>query len=273
MKKKNFGIPVLMYHHVNPEGNFINVKPHLFESQISYLKESGYTALNSTDLLEILNGTRTPPDKPVVITFDDGWLDNWLFAYPILKKYNMKAVIFVVTSLIHEKGMRMRSDEGPVKGLPLHKECQQKVESGSAQEVMLSWEEIVEMENTGLMDIQSHTHTHQRWDKLYSDHKERMTALNGELKISKEVIENKLKKQCNALCWPWGKYDNAYIEAARSAGYKLLFTTEKGANTSASEPWRIKRIVIGNIGNFALRKKLFIFSRDRLSKAYLKYFK
>ena len=171
MKNKNFAIPVLMYHHVNPEGSFINVSPGLFESQIKYLQESGYTALNANDLLEIFNGTRNPPDKPVVITFDDGWLDNWLFAFPVLKKYGMKAIIFVVTSLIHEKGKRMRYDEGTVKGLPPHKECQQMVDSGFAQEVMLSWEEIAEMENTGLIDIQSHTHTHQRWDKLYPDQK------------------------------------------------------------------------------------------------------
>ncbi len=272
MKKKNTGIPVLMYHHVNPEGNFINVMPHLFEAQIKYLKEGGYTALNTTDLLEIFNGTRIPPEKPVVITFDDGWLDNWLFAYPILKKYGMKAVIFVVTSLIHEKGRRIRSDEGHVIGLPLHEECQQLVDSGSVQEVMLSWEEIGEMENEGLIDIQSHTHTHRRWDNLYPDHKERMTALNGELKISKEAIENKLKKQCHALCWPWGEYNKEYADAALSSGYKLLFTTEKGTNTYATEPWRIKRVVVGNIGIFSFRKKLIIYSKDWLSKAYLTYF-
>jgi peptidoglycan/xylan/chitin deacetylase (PgdA/CDA1 family) len=273
MKSKNISIPVLMYHHVNPEGNFINVKPHLFESQISYLKKSGYTTLNTTDLWEIFKGTLIPPDKPIVITFDDGWLDNWRFAFPILKKSGMKAVIFVVTSLIHEKGRRMRSDEGPVNGLPLHKECQQMVESGSAQEVMLSWEEIREMEETGLIDIQSHTHTHQRWDQLYADHKEKMTVLGEQLKVSKDIIEKKLKKQCLALCWPWGQYNKEYVDVALSLGYKFLFTTEKGTNTVASEPWRIRRIVIGNINNFAFRKKLVIFSKDWLSKAYLTFFK
>ena len=147
------------------------------------------------------------------------------------------------------------------------------VDSGFAQEVMLSWEEIAEMENTGLIDIQSHTHTHQRWDKLYPDKKERNKTLNEELKISKEMIEKRLKKQCNALCWPWGKYNDEYMEAARSSGYNLLFTTEKGTNTPATGALKIKRIVIGNIGSITLRKKLAVFSRDWLSKAYLKCFK
>lgn len=273
MKQKNTGIPVLMYHHVNPEGDFINVKPRLFEAQIKYLKESGYTPLDSTELLEILSGARITPEKPIVITFDDGWLNNWTFAFPVLEKFGLKAVIFVVTSLIHDDGRRMRSDEGPVNGLPLHRDCQRMIEAGSAREVMLSWKEIREMEASGLIDIQSHTHTHKRWDKLYPDKKERMVVLSEELKTSKEIIEHKLSKPCNALCWPWGIYDDEYIEAAKAAGYNLLFTTEKGANTSASEPWRIKRLVIGNIGTFALRKKLFIFSREWLSRVYLKYFK
>lgn len=273
MKKRNVAIPVLMYHHVNPEGNFINVKPEIFDKHIRFLKENGFTSLDTDEFFSILNGEKTPPEKPVMITFDDGWLDNWLFAFPVLKKFNMKAVIFVVTSLVHEKGKRMRSDEGTVKGLPAHKECQQMVDSGFAQEVMLSWEEIAEMENTGLIDVQSHTHTHRRWDTLYPDHKERMKTLNDELKISKEIIETRLKKQCDALCWPWGKYNDEYMEAAGSSGYKLLFTTEKGTNTPATGAWKIKRIVIGNIGNVTLRKKLAVFSRDWLSKAYLKCFK
>lgn len=262
-----------MYHHVNPEGNFINVTPDVFEKQIRHLKEHGYTTLHPSELLSIIKGEQPPPEKPLMITFDDGWLDNWLFAYPTLKKYGMKAVIFVITSRLHEKGRRKRSDEGNVKGLPSHKDCQQLIEAGSETEVMLSWEECREMEDSGLIDIQSHTHTHRRWDKLYPHPEERRAVLNEELTTSKEIIESKLKKPCNALCWPWGKYNEEYLEAARASGYQLIFTTEKGTNTYATEPWRIKRIVIGNIGNFTLRKKLYIFSREWLSRAYLKYFK
>jgi len=108
---------------------------------------------------------------------------------------------------------------------------------------------------------------------MYPDSKERMKMIQEELKTSKEIIEKKLKRQCNALCWPWGKYDDEYIKAAKSSGYKLLFTTEKGTNTPETWAWNIKRIVIGNIGKITLRKKLAVFSRDWLSKAYLKCFK
>ena len=263
---------MLMYHHVNPEGDSVNVRPRIFESHMRYLRERGFTALHTNEFLSIMKGRRLPPKRPVMITFDDGWLDNWMFAFPILKQYDMKAVIFIVTSLISEKGRRRRSDEGTVVGLPSHGECENMIAENRGSGVVLSWEELREMEGSGLIDIQSHTHTHQRWDKLYSDKVKRTDILREELEISKKIIEDKLNKHCNVLCWPWGKYDEDYVAAARSSGYELLFTTEKGTNTPATETWRIRRIVIGNIGTFTFRKKLFIHSRGWLSRAYLRYF-
>jgi peptidoglycan/xylan/chitin deacetylase (PgdA/CDA1 family) len=208
-----------------------------------------------------------------MITFDDGWLDNWLYAFPVLKKYHMKAVIFAVTSLAADKARRGRDDEKTVLPLPVHRECQKMVEAGRAPEVMLSWDEMREMEASGLIDIQSHMHTHQRWDQMKYDGKTRSNVISGELETSKKIIQDKLDKECSSLCWPWGIYNEEDITLARSAGYKLLFTTEKGTNSTGADPCRIKRITIGNISPFAFRKKIFIHSRNWLSKAYLKYFK
>jgi len=273
MNKKGFSIPVLTYHHVNLEGNFINITPQRFETHMRYLNKHGFTTLQTEDLLTIFNGHQRPPERSIMITFDDGWLDNWVYAFPILKKYGFKAVVFVITSLIAEKGRRQRTDEGTPSGLPSHKECQKMIEAGLASEVMLSWEELREMEGSGLIDVQSHTHTHKRYDKLYNDRAERIDVVKQELQTSKEIIKKKLGKQCNAICWPWGKYDSDYVDASHSLGYKLMFTTEKGTNTPVTEPWRVRRLAIGNISPLALRKKLFIHSRDWLSKAYLKIFK
>jgi peptidoglycan/xylan/chitin deacetylase (PgdA/CDA1 family) len=138
---------------------------------------------------------------------------------------------------------------------------------------MLSWDELKEMEVSGLIDIQSHTHTHQRWDKLEKDKKASGEMIYRELETSRKIIEDRLDKQCDALCWPWGIYDEEYVRLAKSAAYKILFTTEKGTNTPETEPWRIRRLTIGNISPFAFRKKIFIHSKGWLSRAYLKYFK
>ena len=104
------------------------------------------------------------------------------------------------------------------------------------------------------------------------DGKARSETVFRDLETSKQIIGEKLGKQCNTLCWPWGIYDEEYIALAKSAGYEVLFTTEKGTNTPETEPSKIRRITIGNISPFAFRKKLFIHSRNWLSKAYLKYF-
>lgn len=274
MTDNNFSIPVLMYHHVNPQGNFINVKPGAFESHIRYLKEKGYTTLHTNEFNLILKGKLPCPKKPVMLTFDDGWLDNWIFAYPVLLRYQIKAVIFTVTSWIAESGRRKRSDEEITAGLPTHTECQKMVDSNQSADVMISWDEIIEMQNSGLIEFQPHTHRHQRWDKLYNDDKMRINnELHGELETSKKIVEGRLNKKCNVLCWPWGKYNEDYINIARSMGYELLFTTDKGTNTPATDLLKIKRIVIGDISTFTLRKKLFIHSREWLSRVYLRYIK
>jgi len=264
------GIPVLMYHHINRVGSFITVTPENFERQMRFLKEGGYQTLNTKDYIEIMNLQRTVPKKAVMITFDDGWLDNWVFAFPMLKRYGLKAVLFVVTSHIAEKGKRQRADMGPCPELPGHEECKKKIESGLKEEVMMSWEELKEMEGSGIIDVQSHTHTHRKLNRLYQDRKIIMDVLIEELKTSKQIIEERLGKECSAVCWPYGTYDEEYIKAAKDAGYKIAFTTEKGINLSLTDPYRIKRLVIGNISPLQLRYKLFFYSKRWLGRPYLR---
>ncbi|MBF0516067.1 MAG: polysaccharide deacetylase family protein [Nitrospirae bacterium] len=250
-----------MYHHVNTKGSFITVGIQNFERQMAFLKEQGYQTINTSDLSDILTGAvvNNATSKTVMITFDDGWADNWQYAWPILRKYGLKAVFFVVTSWMHDGRVRNFST-----ALPSHKECKAIVASGMAKEVAMSWDELREMEAGGLIDVQSHTHSHKKLDE---------GAVYQDLQVSKGLIEEHLTKKCTTLCWPWGIYNDKYIEFAQRAGFNLLFTTELGTNTSQSDPLRIKRIAIGDIGVMQLRKKLFIHSDDGLSKLYLRIFK
>jgi peptidoglycan/xylan/chitin deacetylase (PgdA/CDA1 family) len=207
-----------------------------------------------------------------MITFDDGWLDNWVFAYPVLKRYGMKAVIFLITARVAPEGKRRRSDEGRTEALPTHRESAALVENGRADEVMLSWDEVAAMKDSGLIEFHSHTHTHQRWDKLLSDRNDRNDALRNDLQAAKKLLEEK-GLGGSALCWPQGFYDDDYLQIAGALGYRMFFTTKPGANAAGSDMKEIRRIVIGDIGAFSLAKKLFIYSRPALSRAYLKYFK
>ena len=260
------GIPVLMYHHVNPAGNALNVVPELFERQMGYLASAGYRTIDTSDLLDILSTGRRPHWRSVMITFDDGWLDNYLYAFPVLKEFNLKAVVFVVTSWAGERGVR--TDKIP---LPRHKDCVRLVHEDRSGDVVLSWDELSEMESSGLIDVQSHTHSHIRWDREVHE-EERIAVLREDLETSKSMIEEKLNKPCNALCWPWGKGNVSYVKTAQEVGFRMLFTTEKGTNKGVEDLKGIKRIVIGNIKVTNLKKKLFIYSRPGLSRFYLRIF-
>ena len=95
------GLPVLMYHKIGrpPRGSRLAklwVSPDRFRWQLRYLERHGYTAVTFSDLVADLRGSRTLPDKPVLITFDDGYQDNYHSAYPILRELDMKANVFLV---------------------------------------------------------------------------------------------------------------------------------------------------------------------------------
>jgi len=307
-------IPVLMYHHVNVVGRHIGVTPEYFENQMRYLKRHGYRGLSSEEFSAVIRGEQ-PPDiiedakrlKPVVITFDDGWLDNWVFAFPILKKYGMKAIIFVMTKYVAEGGVRRRSDEWgphpppPLRGvggeagegaggegasLPGHEGCIEALVAGRADDVMLSWDELRLMEASGLIDVQSHTHSHTRWYPANITRQDRQRLLS-DLKISKELIETRLQglgpgvkggpgagvgKICRTLCWPYGAYDRGFNEAAVSAGFEVLMTTEKGTNEPGCDLLRIKRLPTGNAGVFKFATRMLRYSDTRIFRTYQRIF-
>ena len=98
-------VPVLMHHHVSPSPGMITVSPENFESQIAWLAGNGWTSLTLDQYAGFLAG-RPVPRKSIVITFDDGYLDNWVYAHPILQKYGMHAVVFVVTGWMGEGPQR-----------------------------------------------------------------------------------------------------------------------------------------------------------------------
>jgi len=134
-------IPVLMYHDfaqkVPKELSSSTVTADLFEKHLKVLLEQGYTPVTFYDLYRYLNKTGGLPAKPVIITTDDGYLSNYTIVYPLLKKFQIPATFFVTTGYMGVK----------------------------TQFSHISWEQAREMEKSGLVDIQSHTH----WHRLYSE--------------------------------------------------------------------------------------------------------
>ncbi|MFC2340938.1 MAG: polysaccharide deacetylase family protein, partial [Selenomonas artemidis] len=129
---------VLNYHMVNSMFISLAVEPEDFDWQMKYLVDHGYHTITPDELYDFLAGTGELPERPVLITFDDGYVDNYTTAYPILKKYNLKATIFVVTGFLSKR-----------KGY-------------------LTWDQLREMEQHGIT-IESHTVTHAPLPELSDD--------------------------------------------------------------------------------------------------------
>lgn len=270
-------IPVFMYHHVNwHEGDLVTLSPSGFETHLRTLKDRGYQTLFLDELVSILRGEAVALRPSVALSFDDGHLDNWVFAFPLLKKYGMKATIFVITSWMGEgKERDLCVPEGPPGGsLPpifCHGEVKKKAAQGD-RTVALNWNELRAMEASGWVDIQSHTHCHrdyfssgQEGFKLSPESRE---LLREDLVRSKELIETRLDKKCRYLSWPWGRYDGEAQTLAESLGFEASVTTEKGINLPGAGVTAIKRIVAksGEEGWFS--RRLSIYSRPTLGLIY-----
>ncbi|KNF10164.1 polysaccharide deacetylase [Gottschalkia purinilytica] len=222
-------IPVLMYHNVlpNPDKAKINysMKPELFEKHMRILKERGYNTVTVTELYDYFYNKRSLPSNPILITLDDGKMNNYDYAYPIFKKLNMKGSMFVIGHTLKEKG------------------------NGE----YLTWDKIREMNKSGLIDIQSHTFDlHHLIDREYAifhknpnendeDYRKRIIE---DFKSSKKLIENNTKKEVVGLAYPYGKYNENIEKMAKAAGYKLTFSTKLGVLDKQGSPYSINRINI-----------------------------
>lgn len=154
---QNQGVPVMLFHQVNEKSN---VKPAALESYFKYLSENNYQTFTLNEIDTLFKAKQQLPKRSVVLTFDDGYYDNYKIVFPLLKKYNLKAIYFVNTLFIGEQYDRSatvieRADpvnakliDNYFRSLPTH------------SDQYLSWEEMREMEQSGLVDIQCHSHRH-----------------------------------------------------------------------------------------------------------------
>lgn len=247
-------VPVLMYHHVRPHGGMIACTPENFENQLIWLKKNGYHSLSLDQFARHLSGKDV--GKAVLITFDDGYLNNWVYAFPLLKKYGFKATIFLVTSWLHQGEVRPNTTMSvQVPDCPDHHQCEALIAAGCSDEVVLRWSEVKAMQASGLVEFHSHTHTHTRWDKISKQ--EKNIKMQWELSTSRQYLEQQLGTSSAHLCWPQGYFDKDYIDIAQKMGFKYLYTTQAfGRNTSLTPANHIYRFAVRNRPGKTLGKRI-----------------
>jgi len=215
-------LPILMYHHVEPidfqkSNSFVSdltLPPAQFELQLRYLKERGFRSVSMDDLAYHLQGRRELPRYSVVFTFDDGYLDNYSYAYRLLQQYGFTGTFFIITGLVGKSGY-------------------------------LSWQQIREMANTG-MEIGSHTVSHPDLARIAPSQRDR------ELVDSKRTLEEYLGVSVRALSYPGGSFSGDVIAAAQRAGYAVAVTTQYGATHDHSKPFELSRVRIHGTDTLSL---------------------
>ena len=207
-----------MYHsiseHVGTEKhNKSRVKPKDFEKQMNWFYKNGWKSFTISELVKL----DKIPEKSFVITFDDGFEDNFTNAFPILQKYNFKATIYLVPNQTinhwEEKNTSVLSN-------------------------LLNEKQILEMQNSGLIEFGSHTLSHVNLSTITDE------QLINELRESKKEVENITKKDCEAFAYPYGKFDDKIVQAVKNAGYKNATVVKRGFFEQNDDVFTIKRIGI-----------------------------
>ena len=254
-------IPVLMYHHVAPRpGDMVTVTPETFEGQMRHLAEDGYTTISHHELLAFVRREATPPRRTVAITFDDGWLDNGVYAFPVLRRYGLRAAIFVVTDWVERASSPPPAGDSPA--FPPHREAQERAERGESHGIVLDWERLAEMRASGVVDVYSHTRSHVKCDRVPED------VVAEELLSAKKTLEERLGSPCPYLCWPYGKIPRRAETLAREAGYEAVFTTRHDVVRPGTGPYELPRIVVkDSVPWFA--RRMAVYTNPLLSRLYL----
>jgi len=210
-------IPVLVYHSVDDSGSVISISPGDFKGHMRYLKDNGYRSISLIEYVGYLRKGWKPRDKLVVITFDDGFMNNYTEAFPVLRMHGFTATIFITTDYVGKTCAWMKDDSIP--GLP-----------------MMSWSEIREMRASGI-DFEAHTCSHPHLTELS------VKDIRDELVKSKSILEDKIDREIDFFGHPYGDTDCRSQQVARECGYKAAFGyTGFRLNDSQTNLYDLKRL-------------------------------
>lgn len=209
-------VPILMYHYIrdyhNPAdkvGENLSISPQKFREQLDAIKGAGYTATTLDAFVE-----HKLPEKPVILTFDDGYADAYSAVFPALRERGMAATFYVITDYLDK---------------PKY----------------MTWEQVKEMAAAG-MQIESHTLNHADLRKLSPDEQLR------ELVESKRVIEERLGTPVRHFCYPSGRYTEETLGLVKAAGYETATTVAPGVAKIGDDPYQLPRLRVLEQTNLAV---------------------
>src|SRR5439155_20017334 len=182
-------VPILMYHYirVNPNthdrlGADLSVRPDMFAQEMKLLATDGFHTMTIDDLAAVILNGAPLPNHPIILTFDDGYEDFYTAAYPVLRRYGLGATSFVITGRVGQGGY-------------------------------LTWDQMLKMQATGLVQFESHTVHHVMMTRIS------LARAQRELIDSKAALEQELGTQVDVFCYPSGRYNERVEMLLRQDGY------------------------------------------------------
>lgn len=229
-------VPILCYHRFGDEKARMVVSAEDFEAQMRYLAENDYRVVPLAALDGFLEGRSALPERAVVLTMDDGYRSNYEIAFPILKRYRFPATIFIYTDFVTARAA-------------------------------LTWPQMREMLESGLIDIQPHSRAHS--NLAFPAASENPAAFKGrvatEISAPTETLRRNLGVSLHTFAYPYGDAGELAMAELRSAGYRMAATVQSGGNPFFAHPYLLRRtMVYGEDDLAAFRKKLDVFRPQSL---------
>lgn len=203
-------LPIAMYHSVAPSvpaENRLVVSARTFERQMQFLRDHRYNVLTLEQAASAIREKNIPP-RAIVLTFDDGNEDNYIYAFPVLKKYSFPATVFLIVSEIGKPGR-------------------------------LNWGQIKEMQASGLISFGSHTMTHPFLETISSDE-----TLAMEISRSRQLLEQELGRPVRTFSYPCGRFTERVKSFVQDAGYSSAVVTNPGSSCPDDDIFALKRLRI-----------------------------
>ncbi|MDD5371315.1 MAG: polysaccharide deacetylase family protein [Anaerolineaceae bacterium] len=216
-------IPILLYHSIAQEAapKFLPwvVPPHQFAQQMQSLAGQGYTAITVSEFVQRTRaGRNSLPERPVVISFDDGFLDFLTGAAPILARYGFPATLYVVTGAVGGASRWLAKE-------------------GEGERPCLNWSQIQELSEQGI-EIGAHSHTHPQLDTLA------LPAAEEEIRVSKTRLEEHLGQPVHSFAYPHGYHSPAVRRLVQQAGYSSACGVKHAMSAIDDDPFSLARIII-----------------------------
>ena len=217
-EKDTIYVPIIMYHHIRQGNSGKNsITPAEFESDLKYLRKNNFNTITMTQLIDYVYKNTPLPENPIILTFDDGYFNTYKYAYPILKKYDMKIVLSIIGKVTDDFTL---------------------TSTNNINTSHMNWNHLNEMINSGHVEVQNHTYN------LHSTKGDRYGCAQKEgesFSVYKEILTSDIDRlqtqliaysgvEPNTFTYPYGRYNDNTVRIIKDMGFKASMSCLYGIN-------------------------------------------